>query len=91
MASILSYNKGLIDQAALDRIISLIRQFELPHLTEELLDMDKVIAYTKNDKKMQGSSIKFILLNSIGDAFISTEVTDQDMLQAMKDYLALGL
>jgi 3-dehydroquinate synthase len=53
--------------------------------------MDKVIAYTKNDKKMQGSSIKFILLNSIGDAFISTEVTDQDMLQSMKDYLALGL
>jgi 3-dehydroquinate synthase len=91
MASILSYNKGLIDKAALDRIIGLIRQFELPHLTEELLDMDKVIAYTKNDKKMQGSSIKFILLNSIGDAFISTEVTDQDMLQSMKDYLALGL
>lgn len=91
MASIISYNKGLLQKESLDRIINLIRQFHLPHLTETDLDMKQIIAYTKNDKKMQNGSIKFILLNSIGDAFISPDVTEADMIQAMTDYLKLEI
>lgn len=91
MASILSFHKGLLDETSLNRIIRLIKNFKLPHLSKDDLDINRVVEYTKNDKKMQQGNIKFILLNSIGEAFISQDVTDADMVQAITDYLKLDI
>ena len=47
------------------------------------MDMEKVFEATFNDKKMEAGKIKFILLDSIGKAFIDREVSKIDMLEAL--------
>ena len=44
----------------------------------------EVVATTRSDKKMEAGKVKFILLNSIGDACIDRSVTDQEMEDAVK-------
>ena len=38
---------------------------------------------SKNDKKMDGGKIKFILLSEMGNAYIDRDVTDNDMAEAL--------
>ena len=38
-----------------------------------------MIAATKNDKKMDGNTIKFILLKEIGSAYVDRQVTEEEM------------
>lgn len=84
LASIISYNKGLISKKTLERIIDIHDYFEFPQLPEGM-DIDKIIETTKNDKKMSGGHIKFILINNIGEAYIDETVSDEDMKQAILD------
>ncbi len=85
MASYISMRKGYIDAESFDDIKDFILKMELPHI--EALDTETIISYTKNDKKAIGNKVKFILLKSIGDAFISTDVTDDDMRDAINYYM----
>jgi 3-dehydroquinate synthase len=86
MASYISMKKGLISRDDLDRIIAVISRFELPKLPADI-DIKNIIALTKNDKKMVGNTVKFILLRSIGDGFITKEVGDEDMMDSIEFYL----
>ena len=47
------------------------------------MDVEKVFEATFNDKKMESGKIKFILLNSIGEAYIDKEVSKEDMMEAL--------
>ncbi len=87
LASIISYNKGLISNDMLERIISIHDYFGFPQLPKDM-DIDKIIETTKNDKKMSGGHIKFILINNIGEAYIDENVCDEDMRQAILDLYA---
>ena len=51
------------------------------------LDIDKIISYTHSDKKVSGNIVKFILLESIGNAIIRTDVSDDDMKEAFEEYM----
>jgi 3-dehydroquinate synthase len=88
LAAIVSKNKGLISDEVLNDIIETIgtcfdyKAYRVP----KDADIDRIIRYTKNDKKVVGDRIKFILLRSIGDAFIDMDVTEQDMIKAFKEY-----
>jgi len=86
LASIISVNKGYISEEDLARIVKQISAYHLPTLPADL-DYDKIIMYTKNDKKVVGSKIKFVLLDKIGNAFITMDVTDDDMRCALKTYM----
>lgn len=88
LSAIISYNKGYISEADKNAIFEAIKPYEVPVLPKDL-DIDKVIAYTKNDKKVVGNKIKFVLLNKIGEAFISMEVSDDDMRTALCELLAV--
>lgn len=84
LATIISYNKGLIDKADKDLIFSTINAYEVPRLPEDL-DIEQVILFTKNDKKVTGDKIKFVLIKSIGEAYIDMDVSDEDMKQSILD------
>ncbi|MBR1815512.1 MAG: 3-dehydroquinate synthase [Lachnospiraceae bacterium] len=86
LASIISYNKGNIDEDTLKDIISTIKAYEIPKLPDDI-DIDTIIEYTKNDKKVVGDKIKFILLNNIGDAYIDMDVSSEDMKKAFEEYM----
>ena len=40
---------------------------------------------TKSDKKVEGESIKFILLKKVGKAVIDRNVTDEEILNALSE------
>lgn len=84
LASVISYNRGDITEDELHKIIHAFDMFGFPTLKDYPADADAVIEYTKNDKKMVGDKIKFILLHTIGDAYINTNVVPDDMKKAFE-------
>ena len=48
------------------------------------LSADDIVKTTKSDKKMVGDKIKFVLLRSVGDAYIDMSVTDDEMKQVLQ-------
>ena len=84
LASVISYNRGDITEDELHKIIHAFDMFGFPTLKDHPVDADAVIEYTKNDKKMVGGKIKFILLHTIGDAYINTDVVPDDMKKAFE-------
>ena len=40
---------------------------------------------TKSDKKMEAGQIKFVLLKKVGKAVIDRNVTDEEILEAVKE------
>lgn len=86
LATILSHHKGNISDEKKQLIIHALSEYHIPELPKNL-DIDKVIQYTKNDKKVVGDKIKFILLRDIGDAYIDMQVTDEDMRIALRELL----
>ena len=60
--------------------------FNLP-ITIEDIDPEEILALTKSDKKAENGSIKFVLLKKVGKAVIDRNVTDDDILNAVKEIL----
>ena len=60
--------------------------FNLP-ISVEGIDPEEILALPKSDKKVEGSKIKFILLKKVGKAVIDLNVTDDDILNAVKEIL----
>ena len=60
--------------------------YNLP-LSVDSLNAGDILAATKKDKKMEAGHIKFILMNGIGKSFIDKTVTDEELLQAIREIL----
>ena len=76
--------RGQITEAELTAIKEANIAFDLP-VSVEGVTPEEVVATTRSDKKkMEAGKVKFILLNSIGDACIDRSVTDQEMEDAVK-------
>lgn len=58
--------------------------FNLP-ISIENIDPEEILKLTKSDKKAEGSTIKFILLKKVGKAVIDRNVSDEDILNAIKE------
>ncbi|MBP3603691.1 MAG: 3-dehydroquinate synthase [Lachnospiraceae bacterium] len=58
--------------------------FNLPISIEDI-EPEKILELTKSDKKMEGNTIKFVLLKKVGKAVIDKTVTDEDILNAVKE------
>ena len=85
-ASKLSLNRNMITKVQFENIVSLLRQLCLP-VTVSNISAQEIINISKNDKKMDAGQIRFILLNTIGEAIITTDVTDQEMTEALEEIL----
>ncbi|MCR5737869.1 MAG: 3-dehydroquinate synthase [Eubacterium sp.] len=82
-AAYLTWKASNIKEDEYQLIIDTIQKFELPTTTIQV-DAKEVVEATLNDKKMDSGSIKFILLDSIGEAFITKELTQEHLLEATK-------
>ena len=60
--------------------------FQLP-ISIEGIQPEEILALTKSDKKTEGTTIKFVLLKKVGKAVIDLNVTDEDILNAVKELL----
>lgn len=78
----ISVNRKLISEAELLRFKTILNFFNIP-VTVSGLHKTDVIEATKNDKKMDKGTIKFILLKQIGEAYIDRSVTEEEMERAL--------
>ena len=54
------------------------------------MDAEKILSATKHDKKMDAGKIKFVLLSRIGEAYVTKDVTDDEILDAVRYILEDG-
>lgn len=88
LATIISYDKGNISKKEMDLVINAVKEYDVPRLPANI-DIDRIISYTKNDKKISGNKIKFILINKVGEAYIDMDVSDDDMRNAVEYLIQL--
>ena len=58
--------------------------FNLPISIDDI-DPEEILTLPKSDKKMDAGQIKFVLLKKVGKAFVDKTVTDEEILQAVKE------
>ena len=85
-AAFISWKKELLSMEEYYEIRDMFVPFYLP-ISVEGIDPDEILRLTKSDKKMNGSSIRFVLLKKIGKAVIDSTVTDEEILAAVKEIL----
>jgi 3-dehydroquinate synthase len=69
LAAKLSQRLGFLSAADADRVTTLLTRARLPVLAPDL-GFDRYVELMGHDKKVQGGRLKFILLRSLGDAFV---------------------
>lgn len=86
-AAYISWKRNMIEKEDFFEIRDMFVGFHLPIVLDELKSED-ILQVMKNDKKADAGSIKFILLDGIGNAVIDTTVTDEEIIAAI-DYIKL--
>ena len=77
-AAAISQKRGYLTVAQVQDIRETMKAFQVEEKVSGV-DPAQVIAATKNDKKMDGNTIKFILLKEIGSAYVDRQVTEEEM------------
>ena len=85
-AAYISMKRNLISITEFDDIIATLEAFELPTSFDGLLAED-ILSVMSKDKKVDAGTIKFVLLQSIGQAYIDTTVSTSEIRQAI-EYLS---
>ncbi len=75
----LSVEKAGLDEAAASKILSALTRYNLPLSLPEDIDPEAIFTALLKDKKFQRGAIRFVLLRAPGDAYISREVTADDI------------
>lgn len=83
-AAYISWKKELLSMEEYYEVRDMFVPFNLPISIDEI-EPEKIVALTKSDKKMEAGQIKFVLLKKIGKAFVAHDVTDEEMLAAVKE------
>lgn len=85
-AAFISWKHELISMDEYYEIRDMFVPFNLPISVEDI-QPEEILKLTKSDKKMDGGKIKFILLKKVGKAVIDMTVSDEDILNAVKEIL----
>lgn len=78
----ISVARGIVLKEELESFETLLTELHLPVRAEDF-DVEAILQYTKNDKKMESGTIKFIMLERIGRGYIDNTVTDEEMREAI--------
>lgn len=80
----LSIKHSELTQAEADQVLSALRAFKLPLKLPDSVTTESVLKKTTTDKKFTAGAIKFILLRALGDAFVSSDLTRDDLHSAVE-------
>lgn len=83
-AARISANRGRIAEEDVSQLRNLLERFGMP-IRLSGLDAQAVLAAAQSDKKMDAGQIRFILLDSVGDAYIDRTVTKEEMLAGLAE------
>lgn len=83
MAADLSWRLGYIEQAEVVRIETLLKALKLPTAAPAGMTEDDFLSYMSRDKKVVHQQLRFILLKSVGEAFITDDVPLETLKQTL--------
>lgn len=79
-AAKLSAKNGFLDEGSVIRQNNLLEYIGLPHkLSHRKLKPREILEHIQYDKKIINKKLNFVLLNSIGDAFVSDDISMEDL------------
>jgi 3-dehydroquinate synthase len=78
-ASRLSHRLGYAQAGLADRVEQVVGHVGLEPLIPASINVDAILAGMHHDKKKRGSRLRFVLLTSVGDPFVTDEVTRSDV------------
>lgn len=82
-ATRLSVEKSGLSPAAGDRILAALAAYGLPTVLADDIPDETILAAMGRDKKFEAGQIRFVLLKSLGEAFVSDTVSQEDLLRAL--------
>lgn len=85
-AGYISMNRGMISREEYDTLVNMIKTLNLPAKVSNL-EAKRIIEVSKSDKKMDAGQIRFILLDKMGNAVITSDVTDDEMTESLNQVL----
>ncbi len=83
VAGWMSWKRGYLTEEEFHQTEYMMKYYHLPIRVGGLLP-ESVLAATKLDKKMEAGKIKFVLLHHIGEAYVTKDVTDEELLEAIR-------
>jgi 3-dehydroquinate synthase len=86
-AANISVKRAGLPQAHRDAIVDLVRRFELPTKLPNEFSREEIFAAVAHDKKFASGAVRFVVTPKIGSAFLSSDVTLEDIRHAIN---ALG-
>ena len=82
-ACALSGRKAGFSNADYDRVLARLRQYDLPTQLPSDISTESIMIALRTDKKFAGGNVRFVLSRGIGSAFLSTEVTLEEIRGAV--------
>lgn len=87
-AAMLSCEIAGLEPTAAAKIIDLLKRLGLPTRLSDALKDEAILQRFRHDKKFSEGKIRFVLLRSLGDAFVSHDVTELHIAGAIRDLRA---
>jgi 3-dehydroquinate synthase len=84
-ACAISMKKAGLPADQRDAIVDLLQQFELPTCLPKNFPREKIFDALNFDKKFEGGKIRFVVTPRIGAACLTTEVTPEDIREAVHE------
>lgn len=83
-AAYLSVRDAGLEQVDADRIRELLVRFDLPVKLPKTLRTAAIVKHVMHDKKFDAGRIRFVLLRGLGDAFVSQQITLDQIKEAIE-------
>ena len=83
-AAFISWKHNWLSMGEYYEIRDMFVPFNLPISIDDI-EPEEILALTKSDKKMAAGQIRFVLLKKVGKAVIDTTVSDEDILNAIRE------
>lgn len=83
LAAKISEKRGLLTEEEYEDIRGMFDNFDFPAVPA-VLSAEEIVRTTRHDKKMEHGTVKFILLNQVGEAAIYRDVTETEMLEVLQ-------
>ncbi|MEQ1749209.1 MAG: 3-dehydroquinate synthase, partial [Prosthecobacter sp.] len=82
-AALLSVKLSTLSAADAERIVELLRCFDLPVQLSANFESDELLRIARMDKKFEHGKIRFVLLSALGSAHVSHDVTEEHLLEVI--------
>ena len=90
-ACAVSIKRAELPQEQRDAVVDLLHRFELPTRLPPSFPRSKILDALKFDKKFEGGKIRFVVTPSIGAAYLTKDVTLDDIREAVENLYGVSV